>query len=92
MYLFPNGQNIQFLPSPLPRKAPTSETLVIHDPPKKEAAQAAGVLQALKDLAPHLNRKERRRKLAELRSRAKQEAVAAAKKEMKKQQKESSRD
>lgn len=85
MYLFPNGQNIQILS--LPR------------PPMPERKEAAPVLQekdkpvhqSLKEIAPHLNRAQRRAKLSELAKKAKSEAAEAAKKEIAKQQKEKDR-
>lgn len=101
MFILPNGQNIQFLPPTLPEPRP------VHHPPStssptvppwaervldpKAQQPETHVLQALKDIAPHLNRKQRRAKIAELKSKARSETAAAAKKEMEKQKKEAAR-
>lgn len=92
MYLFPNGQNIQFVPS-----APTAPTTHDFDMQKKieellnpprPAPPPVEVLQALKQIAPHMNRHERRAQLKNLKTRTKAETSELAKREIAKQKKE----
>lgn len=88
MHIIPNGQNIQFLIAP-PKPPKPEEALVAMEPPKQSKAQDVREMKILsKDIAPGLNRKQRRAKLAELKTQAKTQAAAAAKKEMERQKKE----
>lgn len=96
MFLFPNGQNIQFMPVQKPRPAPPPEPEAVdtltNQPETSTAARGGNTtLAALKDIAPGLNRRARRAKLAELRTKAKNETAELARKEIKKQQKEKAR-
>lgn len=94
MYLFPNGLNIQIFSGAMRRAAKEAENppvVNIKAPPTESDTSDKTVLRALKDVAPHLNRHQRRAKLAEIRTKAKNEAAALAKKEIAKQQKEKNR-
>lgn len=92
MHLFPNGQNIQFAP---PLNGPTAPARgfdlrsLVEEP--RERPIDAGALQALKQLAPQMNRKERRTRLKELKTRAKAETSELARREIEKQNKEKTR-
>lgn len=93
MYLFPNGQNIQIM-SPFPRQAPPGtpgDAVHTHGGTAAPDSSEKGVLQALKEIAPGLNRKARRAKLVELKTKAKSETKALAEKEIAKQKKEKAR-
>ena len=97
MYLFPNGQNIQFVPQTSPT-APTTQDFDMQKKieellnPPRPAPPPVQVLQALKDIAPHMNRKARRAQLKQLKTRAKSETAELAKREIAKQKKENDRD
>lgn len=92
MYLFPNGQNIQFLPAMPPGPAMNSPTNAVSIEGAKPAPKQEGtILSYLKDVAPHLNRTQRKAKAAELKRRAKSEVGELARKEIAKQNKEKSR-
>ena len=96
MYLFPNGQNIQFVPQDT-RTAPTTHDFDMQKEiekllnPPRPAPPPVEVLQALKQIAPHMNRKERRAHLKQLRTKAKSETSELALREMQKQKKETDR-
>ncbi len=102
MYLFPNGQNIQLLPvAPPPRSHPRSPAVnsptnaisieAVTNREKESTASEGNILTYLKDVAPHLNRQQRRAKAAELKHRAKSQVGELARKEIAKQNKEKSR-
>ena len=96
MYLFPNGQNIQFLPPPqLPPGAHGSSGhvhgVVGGGGNAPSTTPEKGVLQALKEIAPGLNRKARRAKLVEIKTKAKSETKVLVEKEIAKQKKEKAR-
>lgn len=89
MYLFPNGQNIQILPASPRTNTPTNAVSIEPAPPAPK--QEGTIISYLKDVAPHLNRAQRRAKASELKHRAKEQAGELARKEIAKQNKEKTR-
>lgn len=90
MHIIPNGQNIQFMIAP-PKQPKREESLEAMAPPAETKPQDVREMKTLsKDIAPGLNRKQRRMKLAELKMQAKTQAAAAAKAEIARQKKEQS--
>lgn len=85
MHILPNGQNIQFLP-PIQNNPPPQTITYGADPKVNKTPTSKMVLT--KDIAPHLNRKQRRQQEAMLKAQAKQQAAEAAKKEIARQKKE----
>ncbi len=83
MYVFPNGMNIQFL-AMSPETARTNDVNIETTPPEMKKQE---ILQALKEMAPNMNRKDRRANLARIRIKAKTQVSELAKKEIAKQRK-----
>lgn len=92
MHVFPNGQNIQIISSYQPEQAP-APVLEVNSVTKSPGPSSTvqSTLAAFKQIAPHMNRQQRRAKLAELKSKAKNETAALAKAEIAKQAKEKAR-
>lgn len=82
MHILPNGQNIQFLPMVNLDKAPSA------NPPTPKPTKAVKGPDIPKEVAPHMNRHQRRAKAAELKAQAKKQAAELAKKEIAKQARE----
>lgn len=103
MHIIPNGQNIQFIvPTKIlpPMQAPPEEPdgYLEFAPPSPGATSISGhmaeraekVLKQLpKDVAPGLNRRQRKHQLAQLKANTKAQTAAAVEKEMRRQKKES---
>lgn len=89
MFLFPTGLNVQIYTGALRRADNPPIVNVTPTPP--EPKEEKPIIEVLKDIAPHMNRAQRRAKVSELAKKAKSEAAALAKKEIAKQQKEKAR-
>ncbi len=91
MHILPNGQNIQFIvPPPRAQERTTSphEHLLFENHPPRQQAKEPELKTLPKDVAPHLNRHQRRVQLAALKAKAKAEGKNAALKAMLAQAKE----